>query len=616
MPILECSCGNKWDLPDGQAGGQARCPRCNAIPAEPGSTALAPAVAGPAPTPPAPAAPAALLPTEAAARPRGRRAAWPFLVGGVLALAVVGVVVFFVFFQGVPPDLAYVPGDAQGFASVRVADLWKSAAVKDAMSNQPDGMTQASVAALMEGFTGLKPEDVERATLVVQDAEKGVGWLVAALNRPVEPKDLLARLGKIPQIGEFKESTHQGKTYHVAGQGQRPLAVHFASDRIVIVGPEDGVKRCLEGAGGKPSGLLARGVGAASGKKDIVVAIPFTDQMKEQMRRSAPGEQAGFFDPLLEAQGVLIQGSLDSRLALEATLTFPSEEKARGGKALLDLMKAMTLADQERMKNNPKLAAVAAATAPLDAVVRDLTIEQSGSEVRVQVKVEQEALALAPRLASAVQNVRLRAAESQSKENLRQLAIVFLAYAEATQGPTMPCVKNGPFGKPLWSWRVEMLPFLGEGDRYKQLRKDEPWNGPHNAQVLAKMPRVFQMPGKPENNMTYYQVFQGKGGPFDARERWGPRLPAVITQKKGASNLILIAESATPVHWAAPGDINVSMDPLGPVFDPKALGGHFGEDINVALADGSTRTLKRSMNPRTLGWAIASFTTVPPPRDW
>src|SRR5438046_1419781 len=35
-------------------------------------------------------------------------------------------------------------------------------------------------------------------------------------------------------------------------------------------------------------------------------------------------------------------------------------------------------------------------------------------------------------------------------------------------------------GESLLSWRVQLLPYLGEGELYKQFHLDEPWDSDHN----------------------------------------------------------------------------------------------------------------------------------------
>ena len=49
-------------------------------------------------------------------------------------------------------------------------------------------------------------------------------------------------------------------------------------------------------------------------------------------------------------------------------------------------------------------------------------------------------------------------------------------------------------GKPKHSWRMLILPFLGKDGLYKKYRFDEPWNGPHNKELAARMPAVYRCP--------------------------------------------------------------------------------------------------------------------------
>ncbi len=62
-------------------------------------------------------------------------------------------------------------------------------------------------------------------------------------------------------------------------------------------------------------------------------------------------------------------------------------------------------------------------------------------------------------------------------------------------------------GKPLLSWRVHILPYLGHDDLFAEFRLDEPWDSPHNRPLIAKMPDVFKSPGsKLRDGDTCYVV--------------------------------------------------------------------------------------------------------------
>jgi hypothetical protein len=152
-------------------------------------------------------------------------------------------------------------------------------------------------------------------------------------------------------------------------------------------------------------------------------------------------------------------------------------------------------------------------------------------------------------------------------------------------------------GKALLSWRVALLPFLGEANLYKQFRLDEPWDGPHNKKLLAKMPRVYAPPGVKtrEPFTTFYQVFVGGGATFEKRRvaQWPASIP------DGTSNTILIAEAGTAVPWTKPEDMHYAPDEPLP-----ELGGMYPKVFNVALADGAAAALWKTADPDQLRGAI------------
>src|SRR5260370_27351325 len=79
-------------------------------------------------------------------------------------------------------------------------------------------------------------------------------------------------------------------------------------------------------------------------------------------------------------------------------------------------------------------------------------------------------------------------------------------------GDLPPAVAYDKDGKPLYSWRVLLLPYLKEQSLYAQFKLDEPWDSPNNRPLLAKMPQVYMPPWihKCEEPLaTHYLVFTG-----------------------------------------------------------------------------------------------------------
>ncbi len=63
---------------------------------------------------------------------------------------------------------------------------------------------------------------------------------------------------------------------------------------------------------------------------------------------------------------------------------------------------------------------------------------------------------------------------------------------ESAYGHLPPAVVYGENGQPLYSWRVLILPYIEEDELYRQFKLDEPWNSPHNIQLLERMPILYQ----------------------------------------------------------------------------------------------------------------------------
>jgi hypothetical protein len=182
-------------------------------------------------------------------------------------------------------------------------------------------------------------------------------------------------------------------------------------------------------------------------------------------------------------------------------------------------------------------------------------------------------LALSAPLYFAVGKVRESAARAQCASNLKQLAIALVGYADDHASRFPGAAICDPGGKPLLSWRVAVLPYLEQGELYKEFHLDEPWDGPHNLPLVERMPKVYAHPWasrKTAPGHTYYRVFVS---PPAARPR-AAFLNGVPTWIGLFSDVpsppILIAEAADAVPWTKPDEL--AYDPNEPL--PK-LGGHF-----------------------------------------
>jgi hypothetical protein len=149
-----------------------------------------------------------------------------------------------------------------------------------------------------------------------------------------------------------------------------------------------------------------------------------------------------------------------------------------------------------------------------------------------------------------------------------------------------PAAVCGQDGKPLLSWRVLILPFIEQEALYKKFKLDEPWDSPHNIQLVTQMPPVY---GPYRNKitsdgMTYFRVFVGPGAAFE-----GTKGLTSADFKDGASNTFMIVEAWDPIPWTKPEEL--TYDPNGPL--PR-LGGIVQDGSFRALfADGHVKNIPK-----------------------
>ena len=138
-----------------------------------------------------------------------------------------------------------------------------------------------------------------------------------------------------------------------------------------------------------------------------------------------------------------------------------------------------------------------------------------------------------PTYATVQEQVRHSEAGSQNKNSLREINLAFQNYQQAAKH--LPsAVIYGPDGKPWHSWRVAILPYLGQAALYKEYDGTVPWDHPKNAAVLNKMPAVYRDPlsDKPDSNKTRYLLVTGAGTAFPTKPTGNDSAvkPAVVTQ--------------------------------------------------------------------------------------
>ncbi len=138
---------------------------------------------------------------------------------------------------------------------------------------------------------------------------------------------------------------------------------------------------------------------------------------------------------------------------------------------------------------------------------------------------------------------------------IQKYAVVGNGVLDQMQKTGRPCplFNEDTNGKPLLSWRVHILPHIGQEELYNQFRLDEPWNSDHNQKLVYGIPDCFASKG---NELGFTRILavsdDGKTvGSVRALDMMSPyRFDANVHGK------VLAIESATSVPWTKPVDVS------------------------------------------------------------
>lgn len=191
------------------------------------------------------------------------------------------------------------------------------------------------------------------------------------------------------------------------------------------------------------------------------------------------------------------------------------------------------------------------------------------------------------------------ARRAQCQNNLRQIGLAMFAYHDAYQCFPPAYTVDG-HGQPLHSWRVMLLPYLEREELYNQLRLDEPWNSPHNQEVVKgwDTPSVFRCPSAVDDErLTNYLMIVGPGTISD-----GPNARRREEIVDGPGKTLAVVEAiGHGVAWYEPRDLDFGQmsfkinDEKG-----KAIRSEHPGVATVLFADRSVHWISEDIDPELL----------------
>jgi prepilin-type processing-associated H-X9-DG protein len=242
--------------------------------------------------------------------------------------------------------------------------------------------------------------------------------------------------------------------------------------------------------------------------------------------------------------------------------------------------------------------------------------------------------------AGGVRRIREPANRMQCQNNLKSLLLAIHNYESmefsashdqknksALPGRHFPpgCFGPGALPEERLSWMVALLPFLDQDAEFKRFNVAKGYTDNMNASQHSI--RVFLCPAaKTDEPTTHYVAMAGIGTDAAARPVGAAgngfmgydRITKVSTFEDGMANTIALLETRTGLGpWARGGTSNLrGFNPadLPTIGDERPFSGHTG-GMNAAMADGSVRFLRATMDPSNLAAMITIADGEPPVLD-
>ncbi|MEX2317736.1 MAG: DUF1559 domain-containing protein [Pirellulales bacterium] len=247
-----------------------------------------------------------------------------------------------------------------------------------------------------------------------------------------------------------------------------------------------------------------------------------------------------------------------------------------------------------------------------DVVVKSLDVRAEGTRVTVGLPADRVAMTrLGAILTDALSSARDAARRQQRMSKFKVLGIALANY-EASQRHLPPAAIRDAEGRPLLSWRVAILPHLGQRALYNQFRLNEPWDSPHNRALIRLMPDSYADPDPKlaalvREGKTIYQMPVGPETIFYKND--GTKITEITD---GTSNTITIVEVAPEraVEWTKPADWEVDLqNPLDGVRSDQRKGfaatfvdGH-GQFIQPDIAPARFRAMLTRAGGEEIHWS-------------
>ena len=197
---------------------------------------------------------------------------------------------------------------------------------------------------------------------------------------------------------------------------------------------------------------------------------------------------------------------------------------------------------------------------------------------------------------------------AQCHNYLRQIGVAMHDYHDE-YGCFPPAYVADDDGRPMYSWRVLLLPLMEESEPelYAQFRLDEPWDSPENIKVLDAVGQYSHLhcPSDRDSSATEtnYVLIVGE----ESLSR-GPNGVTIDQISDRTSNTIMVVEIVqSGIQWTEPRDLKAEEITFR-INDPErpGIGSRHHDGANVLLCDGSVTFVPETTEPEL----VRAMTTI------
>ncbi|MGI9471017.1 MAG: DUF1559 domain-containing protein [Rubripirellula sp.] len=395
-------------------------------------------------------------------------------------------------------------------------------------------------------------------------------------------------------FGKITPRDANGRDVHVLTLGSDQMVLDVIEDRTVVLAspPMHAAMLSSDAGDGPLASLLAENpmgdraaqlIAAVEPAREMLLSVgaAYSEKMPPQLQEMVR------IPELLDA--AVLKVSLDESSALNLSLLTDNEATASELANILvngiAFGKEMAIAksESEMLGEGPMADAQRAYTRRISTQIAEMmTPKQVGSSLEIETMQGGSVATtgvLVGLLLPAVQAAREAARRMSASNNLKQVGLAFHNHHSAYKKLPAATITDEQ-GNPLLSWRVALLPFLGEQELYDQFRLDEPWDSPHNIQFSKLDLPFFQDPSLPlPPGMTVFHALIGDGYALnsDGETKFREFLD-------GLSNTILVveADASQAVPWTSPERLELDVQ------DPLSQMGHIHQGgFHVLMADGA-----------------------------